>query len=281
MRDEMQVPLILVTNDDGIDSTGLRALVVAMSGLGEVMVVAPARQWSGAGRSMPPGVTGQITPAANGVEKLCAAAYAVDASPALSVVHAITELLPRMPDLVVSGINYGLNISTDVTISGTVGAALEAAAFGVPALAVSLEMDPQYHLVGDVAADYEAAQAFARQFARQLLSYPLPRDVAALNLNVPADARLSTPWRRTRLSTRRHFAPSAPKREEGRGRPGYSAQPFYSAEEDSDVRAVCQDRVVSVTPLSLDLTARVGGADPWRPANMPVVRNIYQEERVF
>lgn len=277
----MQVPLILVTNDDGIDSAGLRALVVAMSGLGEVVVVAPDRQWSGAGRSMPPGVTGQVTLATNGIEKLCAQAYAVDASPALSVVHAITELLPRVPDLVVSGINYGLNISTDVTISGTVGAALEAAAFGVPALAVSLEMDPQYHLVGDVAADYEATQAFARQFARQLLSYPLPRDVAALNLNVPAEARLSTPWRRTRLATRRHFVPTAPDRAGGRGRPGYRAQISYSEEDDSDVRAVCHDRVISVTPLSLDLTARIGGPDSWHSASLPAVRNIYQEERVF
>ena len=277
----MQVPLILVTNDDGIESAGLRALVVAMSGLGEVVVVAPDQQWSGAGRSMPPGVTGKITPATNGIEALCDRAYAVDTSPALTVVHAVTELLPRLPDLVVSGINYGLNVSTDVTISGTVGAALEAAAFGIPALAVSLEMDPKYHLVGDVAADYEAVQAFARQFARQLLAYPLPDDVAVLNLNVPADARLSTPWRRTRLAVRRHFLPTAPDRAGGRGRPGFRMQTHGEAAEDSDIRAVCIDRVVSVTPLSLDMTARSAGAESLRALGLPMVRNIYQEERAF
>jgi 5'-nucleotidase len=171
----MQVPLILVTNDDGIDSAGLRALVVAMSGLGEVVVVAPDKQWSGAGRSMPPGVSGKITPASNGIEDLCERAYAVDTSPALTVVHAVTELLPRLPDLVVSGINYGLNVSTDITVSGTVGAALEAAAFGIPALARLPGNGPEISPGGRLAADYEAVQAFARQFARQLMTYPCPR----------------------------------------------------------------------------------------------------------
>ena len=135
-------PLILVTNDDGIESRGLWAAVEAVLPLGEVFVVAADRQWSGGGRSMPPYVTGALQRVARSVHGVQVTAYAVDASPALTVVHGVLELAPRPPALVVSGINYGTNLGTEVTISGTVGAALEGGAFGIPSLAVSLDMDP-------------------------------------------------------------------------------------------------------------------------------------------
>ncbi len=252
----MERPLLLVTNDDGIDSLGLWAAVEAVLPLGEVLVVAPDRQWSGAGRAVPYDVTGYI-------EQILLAdsrdlqVYAVDASPAQAVDHAVLELAPRPISLVVSGINFGLNMGTDVTMSGTVGAALEAAAFGIPALAVSLEMDPAYHLSGDDAADYTVAIDYVRRFARWLLTHVLPHDIDVLNINVPAGATRDTAWRLTRLSRRRHFTPVAPNRAGGQGRIGYRMiEDVHHAEPDSDVWAVHVDRVVSVTPLSLDLTAR-------------------------
>lgn len=254
----MEQPLILVTNDDGIDSRGLWAAVEAVLPLGEVLVVAPDRQWSGGGRSMPPDVSGRLTLASRWVNGVQVTAYAVDASPALAVVHGVLELAPRLPSLVVSGINSGANLGVEVTISGTVGAALEGGAFGIPALAVSLEMDPAYHLTSSNEADYTAAIEFTRCFACQLLLNKLPDDVDALNVNVPAGATPHSPWRLTRLSRRRYFVPLPPDRANGRGRPGYRLMEDYqAAEPDSDVWAVEVDGVVSATPLSLDLTARV------------------------
>lgn len=254
----MQVPLILVTNDDGIASAGLWAVAEALLAVGEVLVVAPNRQWSGGGRSMPPTVTGEITPYVRELNGQRVLGYAVDASPALAVQHGVLELASRRPSLVVSGVNYGYNLANEVTISGTVGAALEGAAFGIPSMALSLEMDPRYHLLGDADADYAGVQAFAARFAQHLLSFPLPYDVDALNINFPADATPDTPWRLTRLSRRRYFFPVAPNRAEGQGRPGYKvlSDPLQTR-TDSDIWAVQVERIVSVTPLSLDLTAHI------------------------
>ena len=254
----MQEPLILVTNDDGIDSVGLWSAVEALLLLGEVLVVAPDRQWSGGGRSMPPHVTGRIQPASRLVHGQRVSAYAVDASPALAVQHAVLELAARPISLAVSGINYGLNLGTEVTISGTVGAALEASSFGIPALAVSLEMDPAYHLVGDRSADYTAAIACIQRFAwHQLIHMPI-RDLDVLNINVPSAAAASTPWRLTRLSRQRYFKPRVPDRAGGQGRPGYATLgDLGRVEVNSDIWAVRADRVISITPLSLDLTSRI------------------------
>lgn len=255
---QTQLPLVLLTNDDGIESDGLWAAVKALLPLGQVLVVAPDRQWSGGGRSMPPHVTGHVQDASREVCGQWVTAYAVDASPALAVQHGVLELAPERPDLVVSGINYGLNIGTDVTVSGTVGAALEGGAFGIPSLAVSLEMDPVYHLSGDDAADYAAAIAHTRLFAWYQLIDHRTHDVDALNINVPAEARPDTPWRLTRLSRQRLFLPIAPDRAHGKGRPGYQPlQNLRDTELDSDIWAVKVDGVVSVTPLSLDMTARI------------------------
>ena len=144
--------------------------------------MAPDRQWSGAGRAMPPYVTGQLVEGTVQIEGQCVVAYAVDASPALAAVHGITELASRRPSPVVSGINSGANLGAEVTVSGTVGA------LGFPALAVSLAMDAAHHLSRDDSADYKAARAFTRLFAECLLSNGMPCDVQALDVNIPSDA---------------------------------------------------------------------------------------------
>jgi 5'-nucleotidase len=207
---------------------------------------------------MPRHVTGRVQPAAREIDGTWVTAYAVDASPALAVVHGVVEFASRRPSLLVSGVNFGANLGIEVTISGTVGAALEGGAFGIPSLAVSLEMDHKYHLTGDSAADYDATKAFTRQFARLALAGASPWDVDALNVNVPAIATRDTLWRLTRLSRRRYFIPTPPDRANGAGRPGYKMlENIEWTEPESDVWAVMVDRVVSVTPLSLDLTSRV------------------------
>ncbi len=256
----MEQPLILLTNDDGIKSAGLWAAARALAPLGELLIVAPDRQWSGAGRSMPPFVTGALQEIALPADLVGAGcAFAVDATPALTVTHACTELSTRPPALVVSGINSGENLSTEITVSGTVGAALEGAASGIPGLAVSLEMPVSAHLTGQADTDYAAAAYFTRHFAGLMLRRPLPYDVNVLNINVPCDATAQTPWRLTQLSRRRYFEPLSPDRANGVGRPGYRVmEDPRQAEPDSDICAVVVERIVSVTPLSLDLTSRAG-----------------------
>lgn len=254
----MVQPLIIITNDDGIRSHGLWAAAEILQPLGELLVVAPDRQWSGAGRAMVAGISGEITPVEHMLNGETVTAYAVDAPPATAVILAILELAPRTPDLLVSGINFGENLSTEITISGTVGAALEAAAHELPALAVSLTTPVAYHHHATGAnVDYTTAQAFTARFARYLLAHPLPYDTDVLNVNVPDTATPETPWRLTRLSRQRYYLPTRPDRENGDHRPGYRMMDDpTSTARDSDIYALHVQRQVSVTPLSLDLTAR-------------------------
>jgi 5'-nucleotidase len=253
----MQSPLILLTNDDGIESPGLWAAAEALAPLGELLMVAPDKQWSGAGRSMPQHVTGTIKKVERQVAQRTLRAYAIDASPALCVIHGMLELVERQPALVVSGINFGENLSTEITVSGTVGAALEGAAFGIPGLALSLEMPISDHITGGDGKDYAACQKYTHDFARFILDAGLPYDVDMLNINVPADATVETPWQMTRLSRRRYFLPLAPARDEGIGRPGYTVMHDPTqAERNSDIWAIGVARVISVTPLTMDMTAR-------------------------
>ncbi|MCC7361167.1 MAG: 5'/3'-nucleotidase SurE [Anaerolineales bacterium] len=250
---------ILLTNDDGIRSPGLWAAAEALAQLGDVTVVAPRLQSSGAGRSMPATSEGRIHSEAATLNGHAVTAYAVDGTPAQAVQHALVELLDPYPDLVVAGINYGENVGSGVTISGTVGAALEGASFGVPGLAVSLQTMPEYHLSHSHAVDFSTAAFFTRQFAARLLGLERVADLDVLKVEVPGDATPQTPWRVTRLSRTRYYLPNKPNRASltDAAHLGYRLQVEPELlEPDSDVGALV-DRVVSVTPLSLDLTSRV------------------------
>jgi 5'-nucleotidase len=253
-----QAPLIVITNDDGITSPGLLAAVRAAMPLGEVLVVAPVGQWSGAGRSMPAS-TGRILPYPLEVKGRSIAAYQVDASPALVVLHALLELAPRRPALLIAGINYGENRGSDVTISGTVGAALQSAACGVPALAASLQTPKETHVNPSESVDFTAAIHFVRLFARWMLETRLPFDVDVLKVDVPANATPETPWRLVRASRHPYFVTVPPRRSDLAEtlRLDYEQLPHPErCEADSDIYALLVDDVVSVVPLSLDLTSR-------------------------
>lgn len=257
-------PLILVTCDDGIASPGLRAAVGAVLELGDVIVSAPHEQQTGTGRSLPAGNDGAIYPVDYCVNGRRVPAYTIHGSPAQAVLYALVELVPRRPALCVSGINFGENVGSGVTVSGTVGAALEAADEGVPALAVSLETDKKYHYEHSDEVDFTAAAHFTTRFAAQLLARRMPPDVDVLKVEVPCTATPETPWRVTRLSRQRYYRalPSGRRSLAEKRRLDYEMTIDYATlEPDSDVRAVLVDRVVAVTPLSLDLTSRVALAE--------------------
>ena len=254
-------PLILITNDDGIASPGLLAAARAGLSLGEVLVVAPSQQWSGAGRSLPHNLKGDISTYRLEVSGKEIEAYQVGGSPAAGVLHGLLSLAPRRPDLLISGINYGENVGADVTVSGTVGAAIEGAANGLPALAVSLETPKSMHTRPSDDVDFTAAIHFTRLFARRLLEITLPFDVDVLKVDIPSSATPETAWRLTRVSRSTYFTSVPPERDDWprAGAIDYERLPHPErTEPDSDIYALAVDRVVSVAPLSYDLTARVG-----------------------
>jgi 5'/3'-nucleotidase len=251
---------ILLTNDDGIQSPGLWAAAEALSDLGFVTVAAPQRQSSGTSRSLPSTSDGTIRNMTVNVRGREWTVHAVGGSPAQAVLHGILEIMPQPPDLVVSGINYGENLATGVTISGTIGAALEAASHGIRALAMSLETGREHHMSYSTEVDFSAAAWFTSFFARQVLDMRFPPDVDLLKVDVPAKATQQTPWQVTRLARQRYYMPVLHPRPswEKPGLVDYVEKADLDEKyKGSDVYALRVQHQVSVTPLSLDLTSRV------------------------
>src|SRR6185369_11632735 len=155
----MSTPLILVTNDDGVHAPGIKALAAGLASLGTVHVVAPDREVSACAQSL----TLKSPLRAERVEDQI---FAVDGTPADCVNLALVKLLPRRPDLVVSGINRGANLGEDVFYSGTVGGAREGTFFGIPSIAMSLAARAD--------ADFGAAASFATRISRIVLEKGLP-----------------------------------------------------------------------------------------------------------
>jgi 5'-nucleotidase len=257
---------ILLTNDDGIQSPGLWAAAEALSRLGYVTVAAPREQATSMGRAMPPASDGKLTPVQMRIGEQDWTVYAVGGTPAQAVFHAVEELLPDLPDLIVSGINYGENVGSGITISGTVMAALEGAAAGIPALAVSAQLlEATWFDYSNL--DFSGAAYFTEFFARKLLEsrqagIPLAgeQDVALLKVDVPYGATPATPWRITRQSLHRYYRASVdPRRsfdENASVRVRVDVKPGETP-EDTDVHTLLFDHAVSVTPISLDMTARL------------------------
>jgi 5'-nucleotidase len=260
----MQKRQILLTNDDGIKSPGLWAAAEALSDLGFVTVAAPREQSSGMGRSLPGSSTGIITPETVNIRGRERTVYAVGGSPAQAALHGILEIMPHKPDLVVSGINYGENVATGITISGTVGAAMEAAALGIPALAASLETDKEHHHSYSTEVDFSAAAYFTALFAGRMLEKKFPPEVDLLKIDVPCSATRETPWQVSRLSHQPYFIPVPSKRTSWAERAPmdyHEAAILEGEPEDSDVYVLRVKRAVALTPLSLDFTARVDFGD--------------------
>ncbi len=233
-------PLILVTNDDGYDAPGLRALVEAVEPLGRVLVVAPEREQSGAGHAL-------TLDRPLRVFRVEEDRYRVTGTPTDCVHIAVTNLAGgERPGMVVSGINRGLNIGDDVTYSGTVSAALEGTLLGIPSIAFSVQID------FEGCADYDSAVPFSRRVAGTVLERGLNSGVL-VNVNFPKGEYRGV--RITRQGTRTYSGTTL-ERLDPSGRPYFwiaGARLKPAGEPDGDHEAI-EAGFVSVTPLQADMT---------------------------
>ncbi|MCD6087232.1 MAG: 5'/3'-nucleotidase SurE [Candidatus Hydrothermae bacterium] len=226
--------IILLSNDDGVEARGIKVLMEGLADLGTLYVVAPSDQMSGSSHSITLGREIEVIERGERI-------YAVRGTPADCTLIALFGLLPRKPDLVISGINLGYNLGEDVFYSGTVAAAREGALYGVRAMSVSIEdvENPRW----------ETALYFAKELAKRILRGELGGRL--LNVNIPS-RRLEDikGIRFTRLGTRSY---RDPVERVGSCRFKIGGEPMWKWEEGTDLEAV-GGSFVSVTPLKVDLT---------------------------
>lgn len=235
---------ILITNDDGYLAPGIKILAQEISRVAEISVVAPDRNKSGASNSLTLMRPLRVEQSADGL-------YYVDGTPTDCVHLALSGLLAKAPDMVVSGINAGPNLGDDVLYSGTVAAAMEGRYLGLPAIAVSL--------VGKPARHYQTAAQITRRVVERLALNPLPDDTL-LNVNVPdLPSDKIAAIQATRLGFR-HKAESMVRQSDPYGRPIYWVGPPGEAQDagpGTDFYAV-EHATASVTPMQVDLTRHHG-----------------------
>lgn len=239
--------LILLTNDDGIFAPGLNAMRAELERLPgvEVWAVAPDRERSASGHAIT--MYRPLFPVAVQIPGATCPCYSVTGTPADSAKLAIEELLPRRPDLVISGINRGSNLGTDLFYSGTVAAALEGPILGIPAIAASLD--------SWTSQDFSLAARFVGQLALRVLSEGMPKG-SLLNVNVPGIPADEVKGVRTTKMGRRLYRDQWDQRTDPRGRTYYwlaGELMELDNDPDSDVSAV-EAGYISVTPVHLDLT---------------------------
>ena len=255
--------LILLTNDDGIHAPGLRALEAELRQMGEGVLVAPAVEQRGVGHSIT-----YLTPLTAreeyGLDGKTRRGWAVEGSPADCVKLGIFEFCPRRPDLVVSGINGGLNAGINVLYSGTVAAAIEGAFFGLTSIAVSLEYDEH--------AAFTKAAPIARKVIEQILAQKGP-DPQLFNVNIPSAAlRQPSEVKLVPMGMDR-YGDSYEKRIDPRGRAYFwstNDPPARPMVEETDQTALAKG-FVTLTPLDFDLTKRsyLERMQSWKFAPLP------------
>lgn len=240
---------ILLTNDDGIHAAGLKTLEsIAHNFSDDIWIIAPEHDQSAVSHSLTLRTPFRIS-------EVSEKKYAVSGTPTDCVLAAIRSLMvDHLPDLVLSGVNYGANIAEDVTYSGTVAAALEATILGIPAIALSLTINPGHP------AKWSTAEHWGPEVVQKVLKLPIPEKVL-INVNFPDVVHKSVEGIKVTRQGQRKCFDYIHKREDPRGLPYYWIGPGASryatmlkgAEPDTDIEAIGK-KYISVTPLSLDMT---------------------------
>ena len=241
------MPLILVTNDDGISSLGIKILARTLESAGDVYIVAPETEQSAVAHSL-------TLHRPLKFDKVGKRAYSINGTPTDCVIIGINKLLPQKPDIIVSGINNGANLGDDVTYSGTVAAAMEGTLLGIPSIAISLAIKDMNNGANRArSAALKEAAGFAVKLAGMVLEKGLPKDTL-LNVNVP-DSRKMKGVKFT-VQGKRVYDNSVKELLDPRGRRFYwigGGAPQGRGGENTDIEAV-QDDYISITPVHLDLT---------------------------
>lgn len=233
-------PLILVTNDDGVYADGIKALAKRLRQIGRVIVVAPSQERSATSHSLTLHRPLRII-------KISKDVYAVDGTPTDCVNLGVNEILPRVPDLIVSGINRGGNLGDDVHYSGTVSAAVEGAIMGIPSVAFSTVARDNFK--------FQAAGNFAVKICKKVIKQGLPKGIV-LNINIP-----NLPQNKIRgyvftKQGKRDYGDIIEEKVDPRGRKYYWIGGDDVGFEDipgSDCNAIHSNKI-SITPINVNLT---------------------------
>jgi 5'-nucleotidase len=240
---------ILISNDDGIDSPGIQALAEAAKAFGKVYVVAPHRERSTSGHSLTLHKPVRILPVAEGQ-------FAATGTPADCIYLGVHEVLKGKPDLILSGINNGANLGTDVHYSGTVAAAREGALMNIPSYAFSMvELTKFVANSPRPKLRFEMAAGIIRLLLEQMIDIPFPSHTV-VNVNIPNVDREKIRGVRIARQGFRYYSPEVTKRTDPRGRDYYwVGGPYIGFEksETSDCHAV-EEGYVAVTPITIDCT---------------------------
>ncbi len=239
---------ILITNDDGIFSPGIKAAIEALKDLARIVIVAPAYQQSGISRAI--SLTNPVF--ISKVNIYDVESYICSGTPVDCIIVGIFGILKKKPDLVISGINLGENLSYEITTSGTVAAAIEAANLGVKSIAISQEVEEVKKFEDVVKEDFTHSKRVLRTLIEEIFKRNLEFEV--LNVNVPKNPR-DYKIKITRLA-RKYYNTSVEERRDPRGRRYFwiNGDNIIIDEKNTDVYVLKVERRISITPLKLDLT---------------------------
>ena len=253
----------LISNDDGITASGILASKKAVEDLCETYVVAPETQQSGIGHALTlyePLRVNEFT-LRDGSK-----GYGVGGTPTDAVTLALFEIMDEKPDIMISGINTGFNIGqAELTTSGTLGAAIEAASFGIPTIAISQEVtrDDIKFENGEIQIDFSFAGKMLNRLAKIVLKKGLPEGIDLLNVNIPAHPSDDS-FEIAHLSERM-YTPVIDKRLDPRGKPYYwiGGEPYESYKPGSDGHALRNQHKTTITPIKIDLTSDMSSLREW------------------
>lgn len=253
----------LISNDDGITASGILAAKNAVEDLCETLVVAPERQQSGIGHALTLYDSLRVN---DYTLKDGSKGYGVSGTPTDAVTIGLFEIMNDKPDMMISGINTGFNLGqSELTTSGTLGAALEAASFGIPTIAISQEVtrDDIKFENGEIGIDFDFAKKMLNKLAKIVLKKGLPEGIDLLNVNIPENP-VNDEFEVVRLG-KRMYVPVIDKRLDPRGKPYYwiGGEPYELDKPGSDGYELRKAQKTTITPLKIDLTADMSLLKEW------------------
>ena len=253
----------LISNDDGITASGILAAKKAIDDVCDVCVVAPEIQQSGIGHAITLYEPLRVNEV---ILRDGSKGYGVSGTPTDAVSIALFEILTEKPDIMISGINTGFNLGqVELTTSGTLGAAIEAASFGIPTIAISQEVvrDDIKFENGEIAIDFDFAGKMLRKLSKIILKKGLPDGIDLLNVNIPANP-INEEFEVARLG-KRMYTPVIDKRLDPRGKPYYwiGGEPYDFDKPGSDGYELKKAQKTTVTPLKIDLTGDMSLLKEW------------------